>query len=530
MNNTRKRLAGIFACALTGVLLSAGVTACGKEENYRSIFTTPEYAVNALSFEEMDTYEGEVRKGSDSNQGALENGMILSPYLTCQVNGKEVDVYASRCSTGAHSFSYVDVTEERVGLDIRLTLAKTRQKVVVLPESRGVKAEMAGKTVSARIEDTGSYSFAFDDKEDRAFTLIVRRASDFTPPEGYEVEYFEPGAYTAAQTTFTEGKKVYWFKEGSYALDSISLPSDSILYCDYAYFSVTNATKTSALKSNDSKNVKVLGKSVFDFTGIDQDVDGKGTFDFSGVQGFEFEGVTSIGSCGWTFNFNRCTGGRISNIAGFAYRTFTDGIMIANSSDMRVSDSFMRTGDDAFEVKSTGTGASFDIVYSDCHAWNDKAVGFGVIYEMNYPVENVRFLNCSVGFNMPVWDVTRAAASVCMCDYEKGLTNKDISFENFEVYYSLCPIISLCLHSGTLENITFKNFSLARSYAEYPVYIKFNASYLGGAKPTEKRLCKVKSVYFDDVKVEGSPLSSENIFGADLPDSLYLDGEKYQEK
>ena len=57
MNNTRKRLAGIFACALTGVLLSAGVTACGKEENYRSIFTTPEYAVNALSFEEMDTYE-----------------------------------------------------------------------------------------------------------------------------------------------------------------------------------------------------------------------------------------------------------------------------------------------------------------------------------------------------------------------------------------------------------------------------------------------------------------------------------------
>ena len=183
MNNTRKRLARIFACALTGVLLSAGVTACGKKENYRSIFATPDYAVNALAFEEMNTYEGEVRKGSDSNQGALENGMILSPYLTCQVNGKEVDVYASRCSTGAHSFSYVDVTEERVGLDIRLTLAKTRQKVVVLPESRGVKAEMTGKTVSARIEDTGSYSFAFDDKEDRAFTLIVRRAYDFTPPE-----------------------------------------------------------------------------------------------------------------------------------------------------------------------------------------------------------------------------------------------------------------------------------------------------------------------------------------------------------
>ena len=58
MNNTRKRLARIFACALTGVLLSAGVTACGKKENYRSIFATPDYAVNALAFEEMNTYEG----------------------------------------------------------------------------------------------------------------------------------------------------------------------------------------------------------------------------------------------------------------------------------------------------------------------------------------------------------------------------------------------------------------------------------------------------------------------------------------
>lgn len=508
-----------------------GFTGCGKTAAALSEFKSYSHAAAKVSFENIGGYEGEVLDGTNSNQHAVENGMIISPYLTCKINGKDVTVYATRCTNGAHSFAFADVTgEDEINLEVELTLVKTRKSVVVLPESRNVKAELDGtkKKVTATISQTGSYSFAFDDKEDRAFTLIVKRDTSADFPEEYAVRYFEPGEYTAEQTTFTQENTVYYFQEGDYVIDSVSLPSNSILYCDRTYFKISSETPVPALRSANTENVKVIGRCIYDFSEIDMTTDQKGTFNFSYVKNFDFEGITCIDSCSWTFCFTNCENGNISNITGLGYRTFTDGIMVANSNHMRISDCFMRTGDDAFEVKSTGVGKAGDVVFEDCHAWNDKAVGFGVIYEMNYPVYNVKFKNCSVGFNMPVWDVTRAAASVCMCDYEQGLTNYDIFFDNFEIYYSKCPIISLCMHSGILDNVRFSNFNVKKNMTQYPVYIKYGSTYIDG-NPTEKRVCEVKSVYFDNILIEGKPLTFGEIQNADYPLALYLDNVLYGE-
>lgn len=534
MKNTMKK----FACfAFAAMAASAFFGSCGEESPEKSELETFSLAAGKVAFEDMGAYEGDVNEGANSNQHAVENGIIISPYLTCRVNGKEVPVYATRCTSGAHSFAYADVTGNgEIYLDVELTLVKTRNKAVVLPENKNVKAELdkSKKNVKAVIRETGNFSFAFDDKEERGFTLIVKRAQKEEFPENYRVKYFDPGGYSAAQTAFTEENTVYYFRSGSYEIDGISLPSNSILYADYAYFKVNNETAQAALNSHNTENVKVLGKSVYDFTGIDMIADSKGTFSYNNVDDFEFRGVTSIGSCGWTFCFTGCNNGKISDILGLAYRTYTDGIMVANSNHMRISDCFMRTGDDAFEVKSTGNGEAEDIIFEDCHAWNDKAVGFGVIYEMRYAVRGVTFRNCSVGFNMPTWDETRAAASVCMDDYEQRLTNRDITFENFEVYYSMCPAISICLHTGSIDNVRFKNFNVKKNFAEYPVFLKFTKTYIG--RPlTEKRYCSIDNLYFDDITIEGNRLTFGNIRNIDYPSNqyekikdVYLDGVKYE--
>lgn len=506
-----------------GFLMFAVLAACGGgDEKKLSEFQTTDYEAGTVAFDDMNTYEGEVRIGNDCNMEAVENGVIISPYLTCKVNGREVDVYASRCWWGAHSYSFIDVVSEGdIALEVELTLAKSRKKVVVLPTYKGVEATMSGKVVKATITDTGSFSFAFNDEEDRGFTLIVKRAPKLEIPAGYTVKEFEPGTYTAEQTAFTEEHTVYYFKKGSYEIEGISLPSDSILYGDYAQFAITGKGGV-ALESTNTSNVKVLGRFVFDFSGLSWS-DGKNTYYFRGVDDFVFSGITSISSTSWTFKFDGCKNGEITNLAMFGYRTFTDGVMISNGYNLKVTDSFMRTGDDAFEVKAT-SGPSDGIVFEDCHAWNDKAVAFGVIYEMSAEVKNITFNNCSVGFNMASWNETRAAASVCMCDYEKGLTNSNISFSNFEVYYSSCAAMSLCIHSGSLDNIRFENFDVIKMpYVNYAVVLREYVAYITSDKPTDKRYCEMKNIFFNGITIEGEKLTLDDIDGYDCTKSLYID-------
>ena len=148
----RKVLKRIFSYLIISTVLLGMVTinsACNNKKKSLSEFTTPNYQAYAMPFEDMYGYEGEVYVGSESQQANLDNGVIISPYLTCKVNGKDVNVYASRCTNGAHSYGYVDVIgDDDIYLNVELTLAKTRQSVVVLPLNKGVVPSMEGKKIS----------------------------------------------------------------------------------------------------------------------------------------------------------------------------------------------------------------------------------------------------------------------------------------------------------------------------------------------------------------------------------------------
>lgn len=108
--------------------------------------------------------------------------------------------------------------------------------------------------------------------------------------------------------------------------------------------------------------------------------------DFVGVKNLEVRGLTLVNSHAWTVCFTNCVGVNVREIAAFGYRMWSDGIMLSDCAHARIYDCFLRTGDDAAEVKSTSDGLveTDDVIFENVAVWTDKACGFGVVYENNH--------------------------------------------------------------------------------------------------------------------------------------------------
>lgn len=156
---------------------------------------------------------------------------------------------------------------------------------------------------------------------------------------------------------------------------------------------------------------------------------------FNQVDNVSFSGITVINSQTWTLCFNDCEGISVKNCLFFAYRVYADGIMLSDCKNAVVEDSFIRTGDDAFETKSTtAQGLTDNVLFRNNAAWTDKAVAYGCIYESNHDTRNVRFENCSVGFALGTWS-NHLGCCVIQMGNRKGAVMENISFRKYRGLY-----------------------------------------------------------------------------------------------
>ena len=229
----------------------------------------------------LEAWHGEVVKPDRNNDDPTENAVIHSPFHTLKVNGKEVPVYTARCTSGAHSFAWVDVAfEGDFLLEVELELGIDIAKCVLLPESRGGELEVEGNKVATDIGEIGSYTFTFSD-EARAritdptlapLTLMVQRDEAFVAPENFETVVIEPGYHENDALEFKAEKTVYVFKAGFHEISSIGLPSNSILYIERgAYLQVTDRKNAdgkqntlTAIHADDVSNVKIISRGLLD--------------------------------------------------------------------------------------------------------------------------------------------------------------------------------------------------------------------------------------------------------------------------
>lgn len=475
----------------------------------------------------FEAWKKEIVKGGRNNDDPTENAVIHSPFHTLTVNGVDVPVYTVRCTTGVHSFAWIDIKgDDDFLLELELELSFNAAKCVVLPESRGTDAAFVGeRKLLSYIGEEGSYTFTFEENINAKvtdptlapLTLMVSREENLLLPYGYTVREIAPGYHENDELKFRDERTVYVIKAGYHDISSISLPSNSILYIERgAYIQVTDRMNPdgshntdTAIHANYANHVSIISRGLLDCGKLQGgDHKYKHVVNTAHSKNISISGLTVVNSNTWTICAYSSENVRIDRNLLLAYRTYSDGIMMSECINSSGRYNFVRTGDDAIEFKGTGWWSAEGRVGTNCiyeynDLWTDKGAGYCLTWEASCSMTGMTFRNNSVGFAQPTW-TDRNTAIDCLLGTNPDSVWSDIVFENIEIYHVISPnAINMQIQGegGNLENITFKNIKV--SNAKNWVYaFRMHFSAKGGS---------ISGVVLDNVEFCGSKLTAEDV-------------------
>ena len=238
---------------------------------------------------------------------------------------------------------------------------------------------------------------------------------------------------------------------------------------------------------------------------------------FINVSNFRFSGITTINSNNWTICFADSDNVLVENNILLGYRTYSDGIMLSDCQDSLVRNNFVRTGDDAIEVKSTRFEGATNLIFEYNDVWTDKARGYGCIYECENSVKNIVFRNNSIGFALATWADYIGCCVITMGNNRATLW-EDVHFENIEIYITYHPVINVTLHDdynngsdgGKAKDIYFENINAHKVYGvAVRIYVE-NGSELG-------------NVFLDDICYNGVKLKESDILSSESVSITHYD-------
>lgn len=461
-----RKITGLLLCLL---LLWAVPAAAEAEETPKTEFLTyPPEAITA--FDEAMLQRGAEDDLFKGNVGYEETGLFVSPYYTCTVNGQTAPVYASLCYDYERdlcvlqSFCTLWVTPG-TPLEVVLNAAVPVQSGVILPSRRGVDCDARDNTVSFCVNKSGSYTLLINGDDQRyVFTLFVKDYTD------------EAAEIRALKEKYGE-EKVKVFPKGRYDAEYIDVSSYDAVYFERGSF--FHAVHRYEIRDEEAMNSLPPRRAFFEFSGKQNGVvTGFGTFDFTPLDRKEREGAlvqycsgcTVEGLCllncpSWTFICYGCTDMTVRDITVTGYRTNSDGLDICGCSGVTVSDCFVRTGDDAFSVKTTNTAyEANDITFHDCVAFSPKARCFGITGEVASDIHRIRFTACDVIYRNAVWDHDRVYALAVAAETGTGSIDT-VVFEDIEIYRDTGRPLA-CLVYGTditncrITGVTFRNIAV----------------------------------------------------------------------
>lgn len=483
------------------------------------------YTDTVLSEEEVDRWANE---NNLNDKAGTMPGIIVSPYFTMKINGTEIPVFAERTANGPHNLAYVEVSgigEDGVfSLDVEITAHQERINPIVLPESSGVAATANGALTTAEITAFGSYTFTFDKEEGNngsqlPLTVMIKPA-ELSEYENYKTRIIEPGTYALGELELSIPGSLYYFKKGVYELDCIEITTGNVI----VYFEPGTLLVAKPLTLNENGDpmaqhvisswgqfgVKILGHAAVDLSYRPRT---NVIFSFTRMSMMEFGGFHVINSNNWTCCFTGCEDVVIRDLVLIGYKTYSDGVMLSDCRNVTVDGCFVRTGDDALEVKSTFDGSvrAENIVFRNNAVWTDKGIAYGCVYESNFPQSGVTWENNSVGYALANWSQHLGCATVSINGSDPAAEDFNMQFDGLEIYYSRCPVITLVMHNGGyIHDIHFSdihakevrlNPAVSRSYID--IWIKNE----DGGPLSDFRL---NDLYFDDISYNGTALTAEN--------------------
>lgn len=427
-------------------------------------------------------------------------GVIVSPYYTAKIGDIDIPVYASTVfirneDTGTlHSFSevYVDPDED-FSFNIELKSGSVRlMNAIVLPSTHGVETVTRRGTVKASINKTGIYTFLFNGAQQRyGYTLFVREKideeaeiADYVSEYGAEnVTVFENGVHEIDYLNFVnKSNQIIYLKQGAYLIANhhydINSVEDEAKWIEDGAFE-DNAiwlTRYPFMNFYRSENIVLTGRGAIDLTRLDRR-ERRGVV-FNYCNNISVSSIKIINSPEWSFITYCCKNLTVEQVDIFGCRGNADGFAICNTENALITDCFVRTADDEFEVKALGGEmGSNNITFANCVAWGGYARCFGICGEVSNPITNVTFCDSAVIYRDGVWDNDRIGSLVVVAEQCDGSVD-GVLFENIEIFRDegrpiLVKIYDEEKENFEMNNIVYKNITCT-SYM--PSKIDGNAS------------------------------------------------------
>lgn len=398
------------------------------------------------------------------SNGNCMTGIMISSFYTAKINGKKAPVYmVAAAETGPHSVVYAEVSEdvfERGGeLKVELNGKFSIEKAVVIPLKRNVTAGITNNVVMFSIKAYGDYTVVPNDplNPENMITIFVRK------PERVEVG---------------EGQTLIEYKKGLHFVDTIELKSNTVLYLHSGALLVAKPPENEMgsldwqgartykpfIGAVDQENIKIAGHGVMDFSLLTWHA--RKPVSVRDCKNIDVSGITIINSPDWSMTYTNCENLSIRDCVIFGYRTNSDGYAICSSKNVVVKDSFARSGDDLFEVKTYGTVTSENILFENCTALPDSCRGFGIVQETLADIRNVTYRNCSLLYQLKNW--SEKMGSFVVTAGEPGNVS-GILFENCDLFHTRVWAVRLSTgkndesaHSdfnNRIGNVVFKNCS-----------------------------------------------------------------------
>jgi hypothetical protein len=288
-----------------------------------------------------------------------------SPYRV-RVHGQPVTVYRAHTWDPGYVPSYGGpywfCSFDMAGpVQVEVSTTRSLDKLVVLPESRGVVARVAGPNAVMQFREPGQ--IVFEPDGENGPLLLFANSPEATPPDKNDpnVKYFGPGLHR---------------------VDAIQLADNQTLYL------APGAVVQGGIHAR-GRNITIRGRGI---------LDGLPYRRFKGPTRYPVllencldvtvEGLVIKDGWSWTFVPGGCDRVRVENVKLLSARVENgDGFDIVNSRNVTLANCFVRSDDDCVTPK--GMGARWQGFYGDAGAAGSTATP-----AQGLPVENLRVENC----------------------------------------------------------------------------------------------------------------------------------------
>jgi len=426
-----------------------------------------------------------------------------SPYQV-SVDGRPVTIYQAHTWNpgyvpsygGPYWFCSFDLAGP---VQVEVSTTRALDKLVVLPESRGVVAKVKGTNAVMQFAQPGQFVFEPDGKNGPL--LLFANPPEAAPPNQSDpnVKYFGPGLHRA---------------------DAIQLTNNQTLYL------AADAVVQGGIHARGT-NITIRGRGI---------LDGYSYPRFKGPTRYPVllehcrdvtvEGIVIKDGWSWTFVPQACDGIRGDNIKLLCARVENgDGFDPVNSRNVSLVNSFIRSDDDCISPKGMGAdwqnfyrpqGAGKDpgapmenLLVANCILWSDRAHVWRLGAECVTPVmRNFIFRNIDVLHFPDLWTPDEVPFCISL-EPSDDLTQENFVFEDIRIrtagqrgLIDVRPKVTQWARQpvpGRIQNVVFRNVAFAGPPGNAPGRVR-----VSGPGPNHS----VANVRFENVTRNGEALTA----------------------